>query len=69
MHRILNKMRKAELERFKEGFHLSEYRALDAFSQALVKNFMRILPEALEADEEVGKKRGSSEDKKKDSKS
>jgi glutamyl-tRNA reductase len=69
MHKVLNKMRKAELERFKEGFHLSEYRALDAFSQALVKNFMRILPEAMEANEEVGKKIGSSGDKKKSSKS
>lgn len=47
MHRELNRMRQRELERFKEGFHLSEYRALDAFSLALVRNFMRLLPEAL----------------------
>ncbi len=51
VHRDLNKLRKAELDRFKEGFHLSEYRALDAFSQALVKNFMRLLPDVLESDE------------------
>lgn len=56
MHKELNRMRKSELERFKEGFHLSEYRALDAFSQALVKNFMRMLPEVLEAEEDIGKK-------------
>lgn len=47
MHRELNRLRKVELERFKEGFHLSEYRALDAFSQALVRNFMKLLPEVL----------------------
>ncbi len=51
VHRELNRMRQRELERFKEGFHLSEYRALDAFSQALVRNFMRLLPEALGIEE------------------
>ncbi|TKJ40780.1 glutamyl-tRNA reductase [candidate division LCP-89 bacterium B3_LCP] len=56
VHRDLNKMRKVELERFKDGFRLSEHRALDAFSQSLVKNFMRILPEVLEVDETSDKK-------------
>ncbi len=56
VHRELNRLRKAELERFKEGFHISEYRALDAFSQALVKNFMRLLPEILEQEEAAAKK-------------
>ncbi len=55
VHRNLNKLRKEELERYKEGFHLSEYRALDAFSQSLVKNFMRLLPEILEQEEIAGK--------------
>lgn len=56
MHRELNKLRKAELERFKEGFHLSEYRALNAFSQSLVRSFMRLLPEVLEEGELSEKK-------------
>jgi glutamyl-tRNA reductase len=58
IHRELNKLRKVELERFKEGFHISEYRALDAFSQALVKNFMRLLPEVLEQEEATKKSDG-----------
>ncbi|MBU0520398.1 glutamyl-tRNA reductase [bacterium] len=55
MHRDLNRLRKEELERFKAGFHISEYRALDSFSQALVKNFMRLLPEVLDDEDEPKK--------------
>lgn len=51
MHQELNLMRKHELEKFKEGFHLSEYRALDAFSQTLVRNFMKILPQMFEVED------------------
>jgi len=58
MHRELNRLRKEELKRFKEGFHLSEYRALDAFSQSLVRDFMRLLPEVLDSEEGVDKKSG-----------
>lgn len=62
MHRKLNQLRKEELERFREGFHLSEYRALDAFSQSLVRDFMRLLPEVLDSEETIGKKSGEAED-------
>ncbi len=56
MHKELNKLRKAELERFKEGFRMSEIRALDAFSQSLVRNFMRLLPDVLDEGELSAKK-------------
>ncbi|MCX6641692.1 MAG: glutamyl-tRNA reductase [bacterium] len=51
LHKELNRMRKQELERFKEGFHLSEYRALEAFSQSLVKSFMKLLPQAMDGED------------------
>ncbi|MFH1863192.1 MAG: glutamyl-tRNA reductase [bacterium] len=56
MHHELNRMRREELERYKEGFHLSEYRALEAFSQALVRNFMRLLPEVWADEEATGRR-------------
>lgn len=62
MHRELNRMRRAELERFKEGFHPGEYRALDAFSQSLVRNFMRLLPEVLEEEDISGRKSGETDE-------
>jgi glutamyl-tRNA reductase len=52
LHRELNRMRRTEMEKFKEGFHPGEYRALDAFSQALVRNFMRMVPGILGDDKE-----------------
>jgi len=55
MHRDLNRLRQEELERYKDGFHISEYRALDSFSQALVKNFMRLLPDVLDVEDEPKK--------------
>lgn len=51
VHKELNRMRREELEKFKEGFHLGEHRALDAFSQSLVRNFMRLLPNVLEQED------------------
>jgi len=62
MHRELNRMRKTELERFKEGFHLSEYRALDAFSQSLVRSFMKLLPEVLDEEDALDKKSKSGDE-------
>ena len=55
MHRDLNRLRRAQLEKFKDGFRPGEYRALEAFSQALVRDFMRLLPEALGGEESAEK--------------
>jgi len=48
LHRDLNLARRQELEHFKDGFRPSEHRALEAFSHALVRNFMRLAPRLLE---------------------
>jgi hypothetical protein len=43
------------LEKFKEGFRPAEHRALEAFSKALVRDFMRLVPEALGGEESAEK--------------
>lgn len=50
----LNSIRKEKLEKFKEGFHNGEYKALEAFSQAMVRDFLRLAPRLLDNGDKNG---------------
>lgn len=45
----LNAIRKAKVETYKEGFHNGEYKALEAFSKSLVREFLRLAPDLMES--------------------
>jgi glutamyl-tRNA reductase len=52
LHREMNRLRREELEKFKEAFRPSDYRALESFSHVLIRNCLKLAPKMLGEQEE-----------------